>query len=76
MTLDIIGRRAPSFLRSSYADSQKPSNTPIHAVALNRSGNQSTLLGAPKTRSERTNHAAEAAETTPASDDALTRGAA
>ena len=73
MSLDIIDILAPSFLRCPYADSRESLDAPIHAVERNRSGNQSTLLGAPDSRYERTNRAAEATETAGASYLGLTR---
>lgn len=71
-SLDITGISDPPFLRSPYADPRKTRNATIHAGAQNRSGIQSTRLAAPKTRYLRTINAAEARESTPASDDGLT----
>jgi len=69
----IGGSYSPSFLRSPYAESAESLDASIHAVARNRSGNQSTLLGAPEKRSQHDFRAAEATETAGASYLGLTR---
>lgn len=51
---------------------RKPSNPFRRPVGLNRSGNQSTPVSAPDSRSLRPERAAETADPTPASDDQLT----
>ena len=52
-------------------DSRNHLNRPIHAVALNRSGKQSTRIAAPENRSQRESFAADTRDSTRASYDHL-----
>jgi hypothetical protein len=63
-SLGICGLYRPRALRSPYADSRESLAASIHAVALNRSGNQSTRIAAPENRYERAERAADAADST------------
>jgi xanthine dehydrogenase iron-sulfur cluster and FAD-binding subunit A len=69
----ICGFYSPSFLRSPYAESRKTRNPSIHAVARNRSENQSTLVRASDSRYERTIHAEEPRQTAVRTYDQLTQ---